>query len=271
MDARALSPTKIVIGMPTSGSLVQVQTLASLVVTCRELGQRQIPFSFYNVDRCEITAARNRIAWGFLADPDASHLLFVDADMQFSVSALRRLLDSGRALVGCAYCHRELDFSRIESLLNFSRKAGRSISLDDAMRISASYVLRPTEEVESGVPPRIINGLISVLGVGMGVTLIHRSVFKVLIDSGELPVRGVGWEAESEGTETYGFFDPLENAEGLRLSEDFSFCERWIRFGDGEVWCNVEDSIGHIGSHRFEGRFLDRLLAGVIQSDEPSG
>ena len=68
-------------------------------------------------------------------------------------------------------------------------------------------------------------------------------------------------EAEPDETGTFGFFDPIEGEEGFRLSEDYSFCERWIRFGQGEVWCNIEDPIGHFGSHGFQGRFLESLMS----------
>ena len=254
-------PRKIVIGMPTSGSNVQVQTLASLVGVCRELGNRGLPFAFLNVDRCEIVAARNRIAWGFLADPEASHLLFVDADMQFGVDALRRLLDSGQPLVGCAYSRREVDLAAVEATWKASQESGRPLSLDHAVRVAAPYVFRPTEAMDAGESPRIVNGLIRVRGVGMGVTLIAREVFETLAESGEVPVRGLGWEAEPDETGTFGFFDPIEGEEGFRLSEDYSFCERWIRFGQGEVWCNIEDPIGHFGSHGFQGRFLESLMS----------
>ena len=66
-----------------------------------------------------------------------------------------------------------------------------------------------------------------------------------------------------DGTVT-GFFDPVFSAEMNRyLSEDLSFCDRWINQCGGEVWAKVDRKIGHIGMQMFAGNYMDRLRTGT--------
>ena len=56
----------------------------------------------------------------------------------------------------------------------------------------------------------------------------------------------------SENTQFWPLFDPYQTPDGNRLSEDFSFCQRWIDIG-GQIWADFEIEMGHIGYKSFVG------------------
>ena len=58
-------------------------------------------------------------------------------------------------------------------------------------------------------------------------------------------------------------FDELY-VDGLRLSEDFSFCHRWRHGCNGQVWANITHQISHVGLQQFRGSYADRLSGGGL-------
>ena len=55
------------------------------------------------------------------------------------------------------------------------------------------------------------------------------------------------------------FFRRIIRDDNIAISEDISFCMRWIELCQGEIWANIIHDTSHIGTHEFKGRFLDRL------------
>jgi hypothetical protein len=63
-------------------------------------------------------------------------------------------------------------------------------------------------------------------------------------------------------------FDFL-TVDGVRLSEDYSFCYRWREKCDGEVWANISHEITHVGIRHFKARYSDAPGAGVRTIETP--
>jgi len=246
---------KIAICMPTAAGSVYAKTMESVMATAAVLAGNGVAFRFFNIDGCEIVAARNELADHVRRDASFTHLLFVDYDMVFSPMVAKRLIEARRPLIGCAYPKRELDFDAVEAVA--ARAGDEGLSLRKAAAIAAEYVVRP-ERVDGRARVRVRNGLARVAGVGMGLTLIAREVLDGLVASGTLPV--VRRRLAPDATEpTHGFFVPTTGDGGRELSEDLSFCERWRRDCNGEVWCNVADEIGHLGRFAFRGAYMDKI------------
>jgi hypothetical protein len=49
------------------------------------------------------------------------------------------------------------------------------------------------------------------------------------------------------------------NNDGGALSEDLSFCKRWVAGCGGEIWADTESTISHHGSWTYTGRYADLL------------
>lgn len=65
-----------------------------------------------------------------------------------------------------------------------------------------------------------------------------------------------------DGEPEYAVFDPVILKDGptrRRLSEDYSFCWRWRRLG-GKVEVKMDVTLGHSGSHRFQGNLYQHFL-----------
>ena len=50
----------------------------------------------------------------------------------------------------------------------------------------------------------------------------------------------------------YGFFSKVRVGDIL-LSEDFSFCHRWVNECAGEIWCKIDSYARHLGEFKFSG------------------
>jgi hypothetical protein len=60
----------------------------------------------------------------------------------------------------------------------------------------------------------------------------------------------------------YNFFDEIVLEDDDILSEDYSFCKRWLSMPGNEIWALVEESIGHVGDMVYGAPYLNRLLQG---------
>ncbi len=60
----------------------------------------------------------------------------------------------------------------------------------------------------------------------------------------------------------------LHDGRRLRMSEDMSFCYRWIEQCGGEVWANVNHRINHVGPFDFALRYQGILEAKAAQTEK---
>ena len=70
-----------------------------------------------------ITRARSRLAAQFLAHPEATHLLFIDADIAFAPETVFRLLDADREVAGAVYPLKHIDWEKARAAADSARKA----------------------------------------------------------------------------------------------------------------------------------------------------
>ena len=128
-------------------------------------------------------------------------------------------------------------------------------NLQDALSLTYEFTVRTTRRRD------FQDGLLKVRGVGMGATLIARRVFETMIEAGCAPKLKSSEIFGAMGLEdfAYDFFGALRLPEGQVLSEDYSFCERWITNCNGEVWAAVDKDIGHIGEMRHAASYSRRL------------
>lgn len=193
----------------------------------------------------EIARSRNTIATRFWYTPEATHLMFIDSDMTFEPRAVEALIRADKPIVGCICPRRGLDMSR---LIAAARK------YDDPRRVLTSalhYIVDPGEE-----NAQVEDGLCRVRSLGMAVTLIRRSVFADMLQTGR--IRSDPGIPDAGGGPTLGFFDPIPTEKSF-LSEDYSFCARWRELCGGEIWAVLDQTIGHVGVMNFEGCVLDAL------------
>lgn len=243
----------ILIATPAYGSTVKLQFLNSLLQTQDAFNRKGIRHAFLGAANAEIVAARNFLASFMTERQEFTHLLFIDSDMGFAAAAVERLIAAGKPLIGCICPRRGI---ALDTFARLSRKgASQAVAAAGAMDFVVRYAPE-TRQVE------IANGVVSVLGVGMALTLIRRDVFAALLETG----RVTRYDRHAFGPEgllgpMHGFFDPLQDGTAGHVSEDFSFCERYVKTCNGEVWALASEVVQHVGDFSYAGSYLDHLAA----------
>ncbi|HEV2602649.1 MAG TPA: hypothetical protein VGU24_03215 [Microvirga sp.] len=246
---------KLLIATPAHGGHVKTAYVKSLVDAQKALMRQGVDCEYMTLASANIANARSFFGTYVLEREDITHLLFIDSDMTFKPLSVERLLSARKAVIGHIYPRKVLSFDKL------FEEARSATSREDAMAASVEYVVRHRPGTSS---LRVENGLIPVDGVGMGLCLIERQVFERLAATKKIPehpatARRFG--PHLRGT-FYGFFDYIVDA-GETLSEDLSFCKRWVEACGGDVWGVVTDEIGHIGEATPNAPYMARLRRGL--------
>jgi hypothetical protein len=226
------------------GQVTSLYTLSLLGLqrACAEIG---ICLSFRLIAGDSlITRARNLAVQQFLATPEATHLLFIDADIGFSPEQALALLAADKDICGAVYPLKRLDWDRIRA----QAKAG----IDNLAASTLNYVV----DLKEGEPNPPTDAFFRVKYLGTGFLMIRRDVFGKLAEGyPETKFRQIhlGLNIDAAKTEAYAFFDCMIDPEtGDYLSEDYTFCKRWSQLG-GEIWAYRDSRLAHVGTVTFEG------------------
>ena len=164
-----------------------------------------------------VNRARNSCAAKFLAG-DATHLMFVDADIQFNPADIVKLVAHNKDIVGGIYPQKTLPPKMVVNTLDNAKRDG---------------------------------DLVQVGTLGTGFMLIKRDVFTKMIDAGaQAYTDNIGLSPE-ENAKQYDFFNCTIDSQGRYLTEDWSFCRKWRAMG-GDIWADTSVALTHVGYYRFQ-------------------
>ena len=153
--------------------------------------KNEIPFDLDTLaNESNVNKARNSCVARFLAG-DATHLMFVDADIQWTSESIVKLMSNNVDVVGGIYPQK---------------------------------VLPPKMVVNTITNGKHKKNLLEVGTIGTGFLLIKRLVFETMIDQGAQKYRDATGAA-------YDFFNCTIDSKGHYLTEDWSFCRRWRQLG----------------------------------------
>jgi len=239
-----LEGTHLFIATPCYGGQATTAYLQSVVSFSRLASVVPLDFDLAtSANESLVTRARNRMVRLFL-DSKATHLLFIDADIEFNPFDIFRMLLHDVPVVCGAYPMKGLFFDRL---------LDTSFSSEDEVRLAstkyASNLASDEDPLSGGFKLNVKNGLISVTETGTGFILIKRSVVQHIIDS----MPDLAYESDDVYLpgEWYSLFDT--GIVGRRyLSEDYHFCHLWRSLG-GDVWLDPEIVLNHVGTYSFQG------------------
>lgn len=215
----------VMIATPCYGGKVDAGFCCSLMFTGQELARHGIHHCWATVSESLIQRARNGLVAKFMANPDATHLVFVDADIEWQAKDLVRLLAHDVDMV-CGLYPKKME------------------PIEYAVHVIPNPMGLTTQN------PR--TGAILIRNAATGFLCIKRRVFELMAEAyPQLHYRMAEVADPEEARWTYNFFDVFID-EGILLSEDYGFCKRWRDIG-GQVWMDPRIKLNHVGSKVYEG------------------
>ncbi|WP_064840547.1 hypothetical protein [Rhizobium sp. N324] len=209
-------------------------SMLSTVLTLRDHGIR-CTFQFV-VGSSIVHKARNELVAYFLAS-DYTDMIFIDDDMEWSPTAVLRLLGSDKPLIG-----------------GVGRQRVQKPNSDPRV-----WCMR--------VPPDMADplrtddmGAVEVGGFGAAFMLINKIVFERLVDAHpEWQLKAPSdWSDDIRPFYFEFFRQGHPGVPGDETGEDYVFCDRWRAIGE-EVWVDPSIVLGHVGSFNYRGSVQEVL------------
>jgi hypothetical protein len=164
-----------------------------------------------------VTRARNTCVAFMMGNLAATHLMFIDADIEWQANSVLKLASLDKDIVGGAYPKKSL----------------------------------PIDFVVNALPGQT-GEVVEVHDIGTGFLMIKREVIQKMFD--EYPLKKykntIGLEPKYNDL-CYALFDTML-VNGHYLSEDYGFCHLWKRLG-GSIYLVKSIVLGHYGSYMFKG------------------
>jgi hypothetical protein len=210
-----------------------------------------------------ITRGRNTLVSFFMENKDATHLFFIDADIEFNPEDLLRQVAYDKPVVVGAYPKKAINWDSIIS-------AARNPELDENAQTieghSSNYVVNfdfLKDENGNRTPQvQIVDNLVRLKDAGTGFMCIKKEVIQQLMDAHpELKyVNDINVDSKFEPF-MYALFDTMIDPESRRyLSEDYMFCRLWQNMG-GDVYLDPRTALNHVGHYTFRGN-IRKLFTG---------
>ena len=188
-----------------------------------------------------IQRGRNTIAHHFMNLPDATHLLFIDADIKFRVEDVVKMIQVDKSLIIGPVALKGYNWDEIrQAAINGEDDIGRTGGVFNINRLPNIDMVNENEpfEIEHG---------------GNAFMMIRRDCFETL--KPHTPIYTNGGRSLPDGVEIYDYFRVEINKDTNHLlSEDYFLCHSYRQVG-GKVWCAPWVETGHFGSHLFNGKY----------------
>jgi hypothetical protein len=184
-----------------------------------------------------IQRGRNTIAHHFLRIPDATHLLFIDADQRFRANDVALMIKADKGIIGGPVPMKGINWDRVRqgAVLNHPNLAALT-GIFNLNTLPGHDMVSPDEPFQ-------------VEHIGTGFMLIRRDVFEGLAPHTQTYTNGGASIAPED--EVHDFFR-VQVEDGKLLSEDYHFCHEYSKHG-GAIWAAPWCELGHFGAYCFSG------------------
>jgi hypothetical protein len=216
---------------------------------------KNIWVSFVILKSSLVTQGRNLCVSSFLnSEHKYSHLLFIDADINFTPESIFEMIALDREVIAIPYPMKTINWDKVDRL-------SKEIKYKNSTELSTLGFTYPIKVADTS---NIIvqNNVIEVTHAPTGCMLIKRQVFDKMIE--KYPDLEINQPTILNGEETknknlYNFFDTLHDPITKKYyGEDFGFCQKWRDIG-GKCYCYINRFITHVGEYQYSGRFRDEL------------
>ncbi len=220
-----------------------MMSIMQFVVMCKDanIPLVVIPITFESL----IQRARNACVAMFLSDPEFTHLLFVDGDIEFNAEDLMRLIMTNQPVVGAAYPQKWIS----HELYKAATAANISNPLEVATKMSVHLKHQPMAP------------LLEADYVTTGFLCIQRMVFEKMMAA--YPQRKYKNDIDGYSSTNpdmfYDFFPVEIHPETRRFeSEDYGFSRLWTSLG-GKIHVLADVSLKHHGWFGYPGNLWRQL------------
>jgi|TARA_R110000803_G_scaffold144312_4_gene210186 hypothetical protein len=235
-------------------SEVSIHYAQSLLEMQKFCFANNIKIAFHLIKSSLVTQGRNLCVAAFLNEPRATHLLFIDSDIDFEPSTIYEMLKKDVDVLSVPYPLKTINWDKgYDYIKNDRIKSARDLQM------SLNNYPMKLKDIDNVL---VKDGIMEVTHSPTGCMLIKRSVLEKMVK--EYPHMLIKQSTIINGKQVetknlYNFFDTLFDPEtNTYHGEDFAFCRRWADIG-GQCHAYINDHISHIGEHQYTGRFADEL------------
>ena len=251
LDDNDFSGLNIFIATPCYGGQVSEAYMRGILDVTIFLQHHSIPFFLYTIgNESLITRARNSTVAQFLGSEEFTHLLFIDADIEFTPLEFFSLLSARKEVVGGCYPGKSINWDKVYEHI------GKGCIRAEIEAMSLNYMVNYLlVETENGQALNIDNNFVEVSNLATGFLMIERSVFDKLKEARpeDKYVNDIaGYNNPQTKDNFYLFFDTMCDENGRYLSEDYAFCTKWRQIG-GQIWMDMFSKLTHTGYYKFKG------------------
>ena len=232
----------LVIGTPMYGGMCTSEYTQSLLNLSESANKSDVKLTtIFLGNESLIQRGRNTIAHHFMNLPDATHLLFIDADIKFRTEDIIKMIAADKSLIVGPVALKGYNWEEIrQAAVNNEDDIGRTGGVFNINKLPG------IDMVDENEPFEIEHG-------GNAFMMLRRDVFETL--KPHTPIYTNGGRSLPDGVEIYDYFRVEINKDTNHLlSEDYFLCHSYRQLG-GKVWCAPWVETGHFGSHLFNGKY----------------
>jgi hypothetical protein len=229
-------------GIPCYGGMISEPTMTSFLRFTLMAAQVGLHWSLDTmVNESLVTRARNNLMAKMMTNKEATHFMFIDADIRFQPESILQMIACDKEVIGGLYPKKALPINYVINL-------------------------KPTVTVQGDI--------YTVDTMGTGFLLFKRGVYEKLIQAHPETkyVDDIGLGKQYEPM-MYAIFDTVIDHRGHYLSEDWTFCRRWQALG-GEIWAHSKVLLNHSGHYEFAGDLskldINNIAAPAGNNNEPA-
>lgn len=237
LDREEYKNLRGLVATPCFGGLIHHGTVSGFLGTMFKAMHNGISLDYrFLTNESLIPRARNNLVCQFLAS-ESTHLIFVDADIEFIPDSLLRLMISDREVVAGAYPTKS---TPPRYVVTFEKGAEidneKFIELERAATGFLCIKRCVFERMKEAYPK-----------------LHYTSDIEAQYGFESLPEESQPTKEHIQKLKDnlYSFFDTSHHPETNEyLSEDYTFCHRWKKIG-GKIWLDTTCHLSHVGTVNF--------------------
>lgn len=226
-------PRTVMIGTPCYGGLMTIPYHVSLCNTLEYLRLNGIGYDPRYVDGDSLVPRARISLFGNFLSSNATHLLFIDADIDWKARDVLRMVKADKPVLAAIYRKKK---PQEEYPMNFLPETFHDLPFDPE------------------------SGCFEIKDAPTGFLMIRRDAAERMVEAyadRRCMIGEGGWDAECNRN-TFDLFPCFTDDDGMYLSEDYGFCRLWQRIG-GKVWMLPDVELGHTGKQTFTGKISNLI------------